>query len=623
MTRSLAALLASALAAAPAAAAAQGVFDGPGGQELLDSLVLAAYAVGIGYAALALVAYHSHLRRRRAEAQVRLADAAFDSSVQGMMITDASGTIVRVNPAFERLTGYGRAEALGRDPRFLASLRHDPAFFRRLFGAIDARGCWEGEMWCVRRDGEEELLHMTLSAVRGEDGAMRNYAASFVDITERRLAEQRVRHLAEHDLLTDLPNRALLRTRTEAAIERARRDGRRIALMFADLDRFKNVNDSLGHAVGDQLLRRYARRLLSLLRTADLVGRQGGDEFVVLLPDLDDTEDASRVAVKLLQAMRSPFPMGTRELLVTCSIGIALYPDNGADFETLMRNADTAMYAAKESGRDCFRFHSPEMSARAAERLELEGDLRRALRSGELWLALQPQVRLDGGALAGVEALVRWRHRARGELPPGQFIPVAEDSGLVVPLGEWVLREACRLRARWLAAGLQGVPIAVNVSAVQFRDPGFVGAVGRALEESGLAPALLELEVTESVVVAGFEQAKATLDELERIGLRLSIDDFGTGYSSLAYLKRLPVDKLKIDRSFVIELPGDADSRAIAGAVVSLGRSLDMRVIAEGVENEAQAAFLREAGCHEAQGYLFARPLPAAEFEARWLPRGA
>jgi diguanylate cyclase (GGDEF)-like protein/PAS domain S-box-containing protein len=595
------------------------VFEGPGGRELLDALIFAGYLIAAGYALVLLVAYHAWRKRRAAEAQVRLAAAAFESSIQGMMITDAAGAILQVNAAFERLTGYGRAEALGRNPAFLASGRHDPDFFKRVIRTVEERGTWEGEMWTARKDAATFPVFMTLSAVRNDAGRTLNYAFSFVDISERKTAEQRIRHLAYHDLLTDLPNRSLLRERFEDAAARARRDARRVALLFVDLDRFKNVNDALGHAAGDELLRHCAARLLATLRTADVVGRQGGDEFAVLLADLAEVEDAARIAAKLVETVRRPFLVGSRELHLTCSIGVAVHPENGADFETLLRNSDAAMYAAKEAGRDCYRFHSAEMTRRATWRLELENDLRRALRSDELWLAYQPQVALADGALTGAEALARWRHPTRENVSPGLFMPVAEDSGIIVPLGEWVLREACRARARWLAGGLAAPRVSVNVSAVQFREPGYVASVERALADSGLPARLLELEVTESVIMGGFEHVVATLEALGRLGVRIAVDDFGTGYSSLSYLKRLPVDKLKIDRSFVTELPEDADGRAIAQAIVGLAHGLGMRAIAEGVENERQAGFLRGCGCEEGQGYLYAAPLSAAEFEARYV----
>ena len=596
-----------------------GVFDGPGGADLRNALILAAYLVGLGYAAVLWVAYRLHQRRKVAEARLRRVYAAFESGIQGALIADGAGAILEVNDAFERLTGYRRAEALGRGMHFLASQRHDPAFLERVLETVAERDYWEGEMWHARKGGELHPVHMTVSAVRDDDGRIASYAASFVDITERRIAEQRIRHLALHDILTDLPNRSLMREGAQAAIARAQRDRRKVALLFVDLDRFKNVNDSLGHPAGDQLLRQCATRLLGALRAADLVRRQGGDEFAVLLPDLVNAEDAARIAAKLLDSVRQPFAVGTRELRITCSIGISLYPEGGADFDTLLRNADAAMYAAKSGGRDCYRFHSGDMTRRASERLDLEADLRRALESGGLALAYQPQMDLRSGALAGVEALVRWQHAARGAVSPAQFIPVAEESGLILPVGEWVLREACATRAAWLAHGMREGRMAVNVSAVQFRDAGFAGAVQRALADSRLPAGLLELEVTESVIIAGLEQVGATLAGLAALGVRISIDDFGTGYSSLSYLKRLPVDKLKIDRSFVTELPDDPESCAIAAAVVGLAHGLELRAIAEGVETERQAKFLHACGCEEAQGYLFSKPLDPGAFQARYL----
>jgi len=597
--------------------------QGPGGKELLDALSFAAYVVGSGYAALLFVAYRLHNKRRAAEAQVRLAAAAVESSSQGMMITNAQGTILQVNAAFERLTGYPRAEAAARHPRFLASVRHDPEFFERTFGLAAGQGTWEGEMWVCRKDGFIFPVFMTLSAVRDAFARSVHFALSFVDISERKAAEERVHHLAYHDLLTDLPNRGLLRERVVDAIEGARRGGDRVGLLFVDLDRFKNVNDSLGHGAGDELLRHCAARLLGGLRPQDLVARQGGDEFVVLLGSLDTNEAAARIAEGMVASLRRPFVIGGRELILTGSVGVALYPENGADFETLLRNADAAMYAAKEAGRDRYRFHSAEMTRRATWRLELENDLRRALSDGELSLVYHPQLRLADGGFAGCESLLRWHHPERGLINPSNFIPVAEDAGIILGIGEWALREACAARARWRAAGLAEGRVAVNVSAVQFRDPGYVATVERALADAGLPAALLELEVTEGVLMGGLEHVLRTLEQLGRLGVHLAVDDFGTGYSSLSYLKRLPVDKLKIDQSFVAELPEDADSRAIVEAIIGMGHGLRMRLIAEGVANERQAQFLRAAGCEEGQGYLYSAPLDEAAFTARYLARAA
>src|SRR5581483_1096227 len=404
--------------------------------------------------------------------------------------------------------------------------------------------------------GKELLNALLLTAYLLAAGYLALLATAYHLYRKRRAAEQRIRHLAHYDALTDLPNHALLAERTAQALVRA--GGRGVALLLVDLDRFKQVNDSLGHAAGDEVLRRSARRLEDALHGAGLVARQGGDEFTVLLPSVADRDAAARAALGLVAAMREPVVLGEREVPVSSSIGVALAPESGADFETLLRNADTAMYAAKEAGRDGVRVHAPEMTRRVTERMELEAALRQALRGGRLHLALQAQVELSSGALSGMEALARWTDGGRGAVSPAQFIPVAEDSGLIGPLGEWMLRETCRLRAEWLRSGLAGVPAAVNVSALQFRDPGFAARVKRALADFALPPDLLELEVTESVLMAGFEQVRRTLEEVGGLGVRVSIDDFGTGYSSLSYLKRLPVDKLKIDRSFVTALPADA-----------------------------------------------------------------
>jgi len=594
--------------------------QGPGGRELVDALVLAAYAVGVGYAVVLWIAYRLHQRRRAAEARLRRVYAAYESSLQGALIATARGAIEETNAAFERITGYRRDEVVGRHVAFLVSGRHDGGFAERLLAAAAREGAWQGEVWIARRDGELVPVHMTVSAVRDARGEHAHTAASFVDITERKLAEERIRHLALHDILTDLPNRSLLRSRTLAAMANARRDGGRVALLFLDLDRFKNVNDTLGHGAGDQLLRECAVRLLEALRPTDLVARQGGDEFVVLLPEVHDAAQCAQVAETLRAAVQRPFSVGSRELRLTCSLGIALFPECGQDFDTLLRNADTALYAAKTEGRDRVRFYTRELSQRASERLMLEGELRRALAAGAISLAYQPQHELATRRLAGLEALARWTHARRGAISPGVFVPIAEEAGLAPALGQHVLEHACRQRAAWLAAGLTAVPVAVNVSATQLRDDDFAERVAAVLATSGLPPQLLELEVTESVVIAGLEAARARLERLARLGVRLAIDDFGTGYSSLAYLKRLPVHKLKIDRSFVADLPEAADSRAIAAAVVGLARGLGLRTIAEGVESERQAEFLQACGCDEAQGLLFGAPLAPAQFAARHLP---
>jgi len=423
-------------------------------------------------------------------------------------------------------------------------------------------------------------------------------------------------HGAQHDFLTDLPNRSLLNDRLEQAISLARRHGHRIAVLFLDLDRFKHINDSLGHVIGDQLLQAVARRLKTCLRRSDTVGRQGGDEFVVVLSELDLPENAARSAAKLLAALTPPYRVGLHDLHVPMSIGVSIYPDDGVDAATLINNADTAMYQAKENGRNNYQFFRQEMIVRAVERQFIEGGLRVALDRQELSLHYQPKVDLRTGAIVGVEALLRWQHPERGFIPPAQFVPIAEDSGLILPIGRWVLREACRQSRAWLDAGLPPMPMAVNISAIEFRSQDFIDSIRTVLQETKLEPQCLELELTESVLMKYAESTVSMLKALKSIGVQLAVDDFGTGYSSLSYLSQFPVDSLKVDQSFVQEISSKANDAVIVSAVISMGNSLKKRVIAEGVETREQLDFLTTAGCEEAQGYYFSAPMVAEQFAA-------
>ena len=423
-------------------------------------------------------------------------------------------------------------------------------------------------------------------------------------------------HGAQHDFLTDLPNRVLLNDRLQQAISLARRHGHRIAVLFLDLDRFKHINDSLGHVIGDQLLQAVARRLTACLRRSDTVGRQGGDEFVVVLSELDLPENAARSAAKLLAALTPPYRVGLHDLHVPMSIGVSIYPDDGEDAATLINNADTAMYQAKENGRNNYQFFRQEMIVRAVERQFIEGGLRVALDRQELSLHYQPKVDLRTGAIVGVEALLRWQHPDRGFIPPAQFVPIAEDSGLILPIGRWVLREACRQSRAWLDAGLPPMPMAVNISAIEFRSQDFIDSIRTVLQETKLEPQCLELELTESVLMKYAESTVSMLKALKSIGVQLAVDDFGTGYSSLSYLSQFPVDSLKVDQSFVQEISSKANDAVIVSAVISMGNSLKKRVIAEGVETREQLEFLTTAGCEEAQGYYFSAPMVAEQFAA-------
>ncbi|MHB0888843.1 putative bifunctional diguanylate cyclase/phosphodiesterase [Acidithiobacillus sp.] len=429
-------------------------------------------------------------------------------------------------------------------------------------------------------------------------------------------AKVRMAHLSQHDALTDLPNRILLNDRLGQAIALARRQGKQLAVMFLDLDRFKHINDSLGHAVGDHLLQSVAKRLTAGVRSSDTVCRQGGDEFVILLADVEHAGDAALSAQKILAALTAPHHINQRELHVTVSIGISIYPQDGQDADTLIKSADTAMYHAKEGGRNNYQFFEPEMNVQAVERHTIEGGLRRALERQEFMLHYQPKINLESGTISGVEALVRWQHPQRGLILPEQFVWIAEDCGLIVPIGVWVLREACRQARTWQDAGLPPIPVAVNISAVQFRHKDFLESLAAILKDTGLAPRYLELELTESVLMHDADFTTSVLKALKAMGIRLAIDDFGTGYSSLSYLTRFPIDTLKIDQSFLRDITNataDSDDAAIVAAVVSMGKSLNQRVIAEGVETREQLAFLQAQGCGEGQGFYFSRPVTAEE----------
>jgi diguanylate cyclase (GGDEF)-like protein/PAS domain S-box-containing protein len=558
----------------------------------------------------------------RAEARLRQAASVFSSTEEGVVITDPSGVIIDVNPAFTEITGYSRAEAIGNNPRILRSDRQDAAFYAALWQSLNATGRWQGEIWNRRKSGEIYPEWLTINAVRDEGGRLVNYVAVFSDISGIKQSQAQLAHLAHHDPLTDLPNRLLFHDRLGHALSRADRDGSQLGVLFIDLDRFKHINDSLGHLAGDGLLQEVARRLTGAVRREDTVARMGGDEFTLLLEDLRRPEDAAVLARKLLEALGDPYAIAGRELFVTASVGISLYPRDGRSAEELVRNADAAMYQAKDAGRNGYHFYTPELTAAALQRVHLEADLRRALGRGELVVHYQPQIELGSGRLIGAEALVRWRHPEQGLIAPDRFIHLAEDTGLIIELGELVLRAACRQAMDWLASGVPIERIAVNVSAQQVQRSDFVGTVRDVLADTGLPPRHLELEVTETFIMGQAEEGIRALHQLREMGVRLAVDDFGTGYSSLGYLKRLPIHMLKIDRSFVSELHGDSEDLAIAKAVIALGRTLGLQVIAEGVEHDDQAGLLLAEGCHYAQGYLFGRPVEGADFARHWASAG-
>jgi len=556
------------------------------------------------------------------ESHKRQAVAVFENTAEGIFMTDPAGTILSVNAAFTRITGYAADEAVGANPRLLKSGRHDAAFYRAMWHDLVKLGAWQGEIWNRRSNGEVYPQWLTISSVHDDAGQLQSYIGVFSDISHIKKTEAELVRLAHFDALTGLANRSLLGIQLGHAIERAERDATRLAVLLLDLDGFKNVNDSLGHPAGDLLLQTAAERLRGCLRGGDTAARLGGDEFVILLEASDTPQGIGSIAGKLIAAVSEPYDLNGSLARVTTSVGIALFPADGDDAVELMRAADTALYAAKREGRNTFRFHDSAMAAAVMARLRTEQGLQQALAQGELELWYQPQVELASGRVTGVEALVRWRRPGHGIVAPDDFLPVAHETRLILPLGEWVLREGCRQARAWLDAGLDIGRISINVDGRQFDHGDLVAMVESVLAETRLPAGALELEITENFLLDNAEAAMDTVAALHELGIGVAIDDFGTGYSSLSYLKYLRVDRLKIDRGFVRDLPDDADDAAITRSILGLARSLGFAVVAEGVETPAQEAFLRSEGCDDAQGYHYTEPLPAAELLA-WLRQRA
>jgi diguanylate cyclase (GGDEF)-like protein/PAS domain S-box-containing protein len=550
------------------------------------------------------------VQKVRAEAALRQSSAVFESTRDGVIITTLEPRIVAVNPAYAEITGYARDEVVGLNPKLVKSGRHGRAFYQAMWASLNTVGYWQGEVWNRRKNGEVYPQWLTISTVRDEAGQASHYVGVMTDLTQLKRSEQQLERLSHYDPLTDLPNRLLVQSRLEHAIEQARRHRNGAGVLFLDLDRFKNVNDGLGHPAGDELLRAVAQRLRSGLREEDTLARSGGDEFLVIIEYLHSPDEAASVAQKLINLVQQPFTLsGGQEVIVSASIGVSLFPDDGDNVTELIQHADVALYQAKEMGRNTFCFHSAALTNRANDRLQLEMRLRRALERGELLLHYQPLVSLEAGHPIHAEALLRWQPPDEAMVSPARFIPLAEETGLIVPIGAWVMHEACRQAKAWIDAGLQFGGVAVNLSVRQFRQKDIVAEVAGVLTETGLPASYLELEITESALMDEVGQAVATLDALRELGVRLAVDDFGTGYSSLAYLKRFPLDKLKIDQSFVSGLASDSNDQAIVTATVAMARSLGFATVAEGVETEAQLDILRALGCTAYQGYLFSRPL--------------
>ncbi len=559
---------------------------------------------------------HDITERQHAKAEMSKLSRAVEQTAESIYITNAQGVIEYVNPAFEKITGYSRDEVLGKTPSIFKSGRHTPEFYENIWQTILAGNVYSDIMINRRKDGTLYYEEKSITPLFDEKGEINHFISTGKDITERMQAEERLHHLAYHDVLTDLPNRALFMDRLTHALTRRHREGSWIAVMFLDVDRFKTINDTLGHDSGDRLLQCFAHMLMNCVREGDTVARFGGDEFAILLEDLESTKAASQIADKIKQALSRPFKADGQDLYVTTSIGISLYPDDGADAATLLKHADSAMYCAKDVGRNNYQFYAADMSAQDMERLSMEHGLHHALARNEFFLVYQPQVDVVSGRICGVEALLRWQSPELGLVSPVKFIPLLEDTGLILSVGEWVLRTACQAAKQWGALCDEPLHISVNVSGRQFYEPELNILVARVLEETGLDAHLLELEITESVLMQNDQSSLDNLDALHRLGVHLAIDDFGTGYSSLSYLKRFPVDRLKIDQSFIRDITTDPDDATIVSAITVMAHRLNLTVIAEGVEREEQLEFLRHCSCDAMQGYLFSKPLPETEMQA-------
>ena len=554
---------------------------------------------------------------QRSEARQRLAATVVDNTMEGVVVTDAHSRILSVNAAFTRLLGYTEEELLGKTPRVFKSGRHDKAFYEAMWTALTETGYWQGEIWNRRKNGEIFPEHMSLSAVRDPAGEITHYVCMFTDISEEKAQQRQLEYLAHNDPLTGLSNRTWFGHQLELAVQEAQGSGEHIAVLLLNLDRFKDVNDSYGHATGDEVLKHIARQVQSALRPGDVLGRLAGDELAVVARNLRHADGAAAMARHLIRAVAEPWrsPDGL-EVVAGVSVGICMFPEHAGTTELLLQGAHAAVYGAKARGRGAWCFFHEAMTQAARERLELESRLRLALAQGHLQMYYQPQMDIATGRIQGAEAMVRWNDPQEGLISPARFIPVAETSGVIGPLGEWVVREVCRQGQQWREAGLPPLTLALNVSPRQFHLTDLAGCTAAALQASGFPAALLELEITESALAERTEEARQVLVRLRELGVRIAVDDFGTGYSLLAQLKRFPIDVLKIDQGFIRDIPQSEDDMAISAAIIAMGHSMGLSVLAEGVETEGPLAFLRERGCDAYQGYLCSRPVPADEFVA-------
>jgi diguanylate cyclase (GGDEF)-like protein/PAS domain S-box-containing protein len=562
-------------------------------------------------------------KRKKIEEELQLSSTVLQNSSEGMLITDENNLIIAINPAFSKITGYSLDEVKGKDPRMFRSGRHDQAFYRAMWQAITTRGHWQGEIWDKRKNGEIYAKWLTVNTIRNQDDSVRQYVALFSDITEKKASEELIWRQANYDTLTGLPNRDMFRDRLAQEIKKSTRADSPLALFLVDLDHFKEVNDTLGHALGDMLLKEAALRIGACVRESDSVARLGGDEFTIVMPEIPDRTHVEQVAQQVIGKLAEPFRLGDEVVYISASIGITLYPEDSTDIDALMKNADQAMYAAKKKGRNRFGYFTTRLQDEAQNRLRLTNDLRGALAAGQLSICFQPIVALPSGRIHKAEALVRWHHPERGMVSPAEFIPLAEETGLIHEIGDWVFRESARWARRWrgYAADFQ---VSINKSPVQFRNENHLTASrwSECLQELGLSGESIVIEITEGLLLNAEAEVTDELIRLGKAGIQVAIDDFGTGYSSLSYLKKFDIDYLKIDRSFVSNLENDADDRALSEAIIVMAHKLGLKVIAEGVETEGQRDLLTAAGCDYAQGYLFSRPVAPEEYEKLLVAQG-
>jgi diguanylate cyclase (GGDEF)-like protein/PAS domain S-box-containing protein len=585
-----------------------------------DGKVFQAQLDCVNNAAIVRITMSDITERKFAEKAMRIAATAFESQ-EGMMVTDVNLNILRVNKSFTLITGYSAEEAIGQSPRMLCSGRQDASFYATMWDSIRISGSWEGEIWNHRKNGEIYPEHLTITAVKDLSGSVTNYVGTFTDITSIKHDKEAINHMALYDPLTNLANRRLLLDRLNHTLLSGDRLGLECAILFIDLDHFKNINDSLGHAAGDLLLKQMAERLISCVREGDTVARLGGDEFVILLQDMSkqSTEPAAQaeiIANKLLNIISKPFQLPSHTYKITASIGVVISSNNEVSSDDLLKNADIAMYQAKKSGRNKVRFFDPKMQIAINQRLDLEHDLHNAIELQQFQLYYQIQMDSTGHAL-GAEALIRWLHPKRGLVGPYDFIPLAEETDLILPIGQWVLETACAQLKSWEKDALtKCLTLSINVSAKQFHQADFVAQVQMAVQSNRINPSLLRLELTESMLIDDIENIINVMKDLRAVGISFELDDFGTGYSSLQYLKRLPLHQLKIDQSFVRDIVADIHDRSIVRTIIAMAKSMSLGVIAEGIETEEQRQLLINKGCLHFQGYLFSKPVPIEEFEA-------